>query len=349
MNRPSERHAAPLQASHPHHEPLEERRGLRAALALGIPMLLALVGYGPLLAYRSDLPDRVASHYDASGTPDGSMTLGSFVGVTSVLIAVGVICCVATALHRPARGALSAIGAFVGGLVGALGAGILATTVITHRDLTDWRAAEGGVASVLITIVAALAVGALAAGLAARITPDDRVHVDRSATPTIQLGADEQAVWSTTLHSRPLLMLAATIAVVGVVIAVGVDLVIGVILLAASLPAAALATIRVRVDRTGLRVHFGPLPRPSMHVSVADIAEATVIDVRPKEWGGWGYRGSLKLMQRAAVVLRAGPGIRVDLVDGKVFAVTADDAKTGAALLNAQVRRHHDSGSLADH
>jgi len=35
-------------------------------------------------------------------------------------------------------------------------------------------------------------------------------------------------------------------------------------------------------------------------------------------------------------VLRSGPGIRVDLRDGRVFAVTVDDAATGAAVLERE-------------
>jgi len=69
------------------------------------------------------------------------------------------------------------------------------------------------------------------------------------------------------------------------------------------------------------------------------IESASVIDVRPMEWGGWGYRGMLTLMRQAAVVLRAGPGIRVDLADGRVFVVTVDDPETGVALLNAEIAR----------
>ena len=44
-------------------------------------------------------------------------------------------------------------------------------------------------------------------------------------------------------------------------------------------------------------------------------------------------------MRRAAVVLRAGPGIRIDLHDGKVFAVTIDDPDNPARLLNAEASR----------
>ena len=88
-----------------------------------------------------------------------------------------------------------------------------------------------------------------------------------------------------------------------------------------------------------LHVAYGRLPWPRTHIAVEDIESASVVDIRPMEWGGWGYRGSLKLMQRAAVVHRAGPGIRVDLRNGKVFAVTIDDPETAVAVLNAEAAR----------
>ena len=46
----------------------------RAVLGAGIPAAVVGMGLGPYLAYRSDLPDRVASHFGISGRADGSMT-----------------------------------------------------------------------------------------------------------------------------------------------------------------------------------------------------------------------------------------------------------------------------------
>ena len=44
----------------------------RAALGAGIPVAVVAMGLIPFLVYRSDLPDRVASHYGISGRPDAS-------------------------------------------------------------------------------------------------------------------------------------------------------------------------------------------------------------------------------------------------------------------------------------
>jgi hypothetical protein len=53
-------------------------------------------------------------------------------------------------------------------------------------------------------------------------------------------------------------------------------------------------------------------------------------EVDPRRYGGWGYRGSLRLYRRAALNLRKGAGLRLELHDGRVFVVTVDDADTAS-------------------
>ena len=58
---------------------------------------------------------------------------------------------------------------------------------------------------------------------------------------------------------------------------------------------------------------WGPDPVGLAPSSLEDIVQVTVLDVRPLQWGGWGYRGSVRLFHQAAWVLHRGPGIRLDL------------------------------------
>jgi len=106
----------------------------------------------------------------------------------------------------------------------------------------------------------------------------------------------------------------------------------------------ALGWIRVSVDARGLRIRYGLLPRPVTSVPLDDIRRAERIDLAPFQWGGWGYRGSRKAFSRAAVVLRGGDAIRLQLTDGSEFAVTVDDASTGAAVLADLLARKQISG-----
>ena len=62
----------------------------------------------------------------------------------------------------------------------------------------------------------------------------------------------------------------------------------------------------------------------------------------PMEHGGWGYRGSLRLTQRAAVVVRSGLALRLELQGGKRLSITVDDAGTAARLINGFVNRRTD-------
>ena len=136
-----------------------------------------------------------------------------------------------------------------------------------------------------------------------------------------------------------------------VLIAIGVILAVSARSLVGAIPAAllllvylAFGWIRVSVDVRGLRIRYGLLPRPVTSVPLGDIRRVERIDLAPLEWGGWGYRGSRKAFGRAAVVLRSGDAIKLQLTDGSEFAVTVDDAATGAALLSDLLARRQISG-----
>jgi hypothetical protein len=310
----------------------------RLALGVGVPMLFIALAYVPYFLVRSDLPDRLASHFDMSGTPDGSMTVTSFLLVTGALLAVGLVLCVSTAIRRPAEASLASTAGFLGGFLGTLGAAILASTAVTQRGLDDWHEAGDAGWTLLFTLVSATAGGTLAAWLTTQINDPD-TPAAAPVAPVMDLADGESAVWLASLRSVPLLLLGIATSIIGLILISTTNWVVGAAIILASIPLTALATLHVRADRSGLRITYGWLPWPSTHVALADIETAQVIDVRPREWGGWGYRGSLKLMRKAAVVHRAGPGIRLDLDNGKVFVVTIDDADTGVALLNALRQR----------
>jgi hypothetical protein len=137
-----------------------------------------------------------------------------------------------------------------------------------------------------------------------------------------------------------------------VLIAIGVVVAVSARSAAGALPSAVLLLvylafgwIRVSVDARGVRIRYGLLPRPVTSVPLDQIGQAERIDLRPLEWGGWGYRGSRKAFRRAAVVLRSGDAIKLKLTDGSEFAVTVDDAATGVALLAGLLAGKDVSGS----
>ncbi len=102
----------------------------------------------------------------------------------------------------------------------------------------------------------------------------------------------------------------------------GVGLVVGVAGLV-------LSSLEVTVTPTALTVAFGPLRWPRRVIALADVVDASAIMVEPMEWGGWGYRW-IPWARASAAVIRRGPGIALQLADGRRFAVTVDDAVAGA-------------------
>jgi hypothetical protein len=91
--------------------------------------------------------------------------------------------------------------------------------------------------------------------------------------------------------------------------------------------------VRVRVDTEKITIRVGGWPNWTMALWVAEIGRVETIDLRPMEWGGWGYRGSLRWFRRAAVVVRGGPAILLHLKSGKRLAVTVDRADAGCEAI----------------
>ena len=102
---------------------------------------------------------------------------------------------------------------------------------------------------------------------------------------------------------------------------------------------ALMGSLRVSVNERALQIRYGQLGWPRQRIALDRIRAAEPFDLVPIDHEGWGYRGSLRLFGRAAVVVRAGPALRLELEGNKRFAVTVDDAETAARLINAFVSR----------
>jgi hypothetical protein len=151
--------------------------------------------------------------------------------------------------------------------------------------------------------------------------------------PTAGLAPGARAMWvgtSRTLWAAPLAI---------ILFAIGLALQFrvpgtGLLLLAVGAAFLLFTSIRVTVDRNGVRIAYGLLGWPVQRIALAEIQQASMLQVKPMEWGGWGYRGSMKLMRRAAIVLRAGEGIRLELAGQRTLVITVDDAEQGAGVIN---------------
>ena len=126
-------------------------------------------------------------------------------------------------------------------------------------------------------------------------------------------------------------------------VAAVVAAVVGALWLVATSALVALAVLLVGAVHVTVGVHgvrvASPVGWPAVTVPLDQIASARAIDLRPVDWGGWGYRGSLRLAGRAAWVVRRGEALELRLAGDRTFAVTVDGAVEAAAVVNALLDR----------
>ena len=170
---------------------------------------------------------------------------------------------------------------------------------------SGWQEATLSPWALILWIGGSLVVGSAAAWLASSFPSADDPGTG-TAPPTMDLAPGERAFWTATLSARwPLLLGLVTVLVV-----LGLTQLVepwfALVLLAPALITTTFSRIRVTADRSGLTVRYGFLGWPGTFVPLSRIATAQAIDVRPTEWGGWGYRGNLTVMQPC----RRGPARR---------------------------------------
>ncbi|MGZ9928520.1 DUF1648 domain-containing protein [Streptomyces sp. NC-S4] len=299
-----------------------------AAWAAGILALLALVP----LAARRGFEDLLATHWNASGEPDGAHPLWAVVLVPAAIWAVLVTGAVFWRAARRWRGAVLVS-------CGVLLAGAQVSIVRANLSHADWHEADPVTVGAVSTVVAAGAaglVGVLASGRRASTA-------SRGQGPRMDIPAGERRVWLASAENRWLYLLAA-VPGVGAPAAQLVEFgdrtapmwLLTVPFVFASVSVLACASVRVRVTERGMDVAFGPLGWPVRRWDAADIEWARAENRRPAQVGGWGYRLSglgttVMLRSGACLVIRA---------RGKNFAVSVDDAERGAALLNSLAGAH---------
>jgi hypothetical protein len=97
--------------------------------------------------------------------------------------------------------------------------------------------------------------------------------------------------------------------------------------------------VRVRVDRDCMEVRCGHIGVPRRRIPLEQVDSAQIVPwISPRNWGGWGYRWRPEM--GTAVVVRRGPGLVLDLGDGRRFTVTVDDAEGAVRAISARLRAH---------
>lgn len=300
---------------------------LRKSLAL-VLMAVPLVAVAIAFAL-TDLPDPVPTHWNASGVVDGTTGRVPFLLINLAVSAAAALAAVAFARTERPRYGLAA-SAFTAYLVGS----IAVLTALLASGAAGAQEAELPAWALALAITVSLLGPALVWLLWPAPGPLGQDEGPDADLPRLELGDHERVVYVTEVRSRGFAWLAAGCALVGLGIAITADVLIGVSVLAAAVAGALLQRATVRIDRMGLRITFGPGVR--IRVPLDEIRQAAPEQLRPMEWGGWGYR---VLPNRRAVILRSGPGLVLDLTNGSRFAVTLDHPDEAAAVLNGLLHR----------
>ncbi|MER6129891.1 DUF1648 domain-containing protein [Streptomyces sp. NPDC001795] len=291
------------------------------------------------------LPDRLATHWTfGRSTPDGSMPLWA-ASLIPVLIWFALAATVVLVLRRtadaaPAAGRPWTATALLSG--GVLLGGVQASVVRANLDRTDWHQAHRPTAWIVATLAAAVVAGVAGwfVSTRGRVAPASTRPDPRE--PALEIPEGQRLVWfSRTTNpwlrllaaGTGLMAVAAVVALVSGLAGPGEGCVLFALCALTSVVLAGCAAVQARVSERGLEVAFGPLGWPVRRWAATDIESARAENRTPAQVGGWGYRLS---GLGTTVMLRSGECLVIRIRGRRnEFAVSVDDAKRGAALLNA--------------
>jgi hypothetical protein len=304
--------------------------------ALGLVLAAGVVVW----SWRDSLPDPVASHWGATGTPDRFMSIAALLAAAVLLALVCAALFGAIALWWGQTALTRRLAAAATVWIGALSAALLVTTTAAQRGLDDASASALPGAALAVSIVVSLALGAVAAFLVPGDAPAPAASTPIPADAArLDLADGERAVWLVRVGGGTGLVIGAAAIVMTAVLAVALQawamLMVPVLLTGLF---AAMFAFTVRVDSTGLSVR-SVVGWPGSHVPADEVLRASVTRVdRPLvEYGGYGWRTGRG--GRVGVVLRRGEALLVERTGERSFLVTVDDAARGAALLNTVAER----------
>jgi hypothetical protein len=108
----------------------------------------------------------------------------------------------------------------------------------------------------------------------------------------------------------------------GVVVAIIATILLWTVLLLAA--RVVVRVIRDVPEEPVLEIVYGIGIRLTQRFTKSEIASVKEIVINPWTSGGWGYRGSLRLMKQAALITRKGPGLELGLSGNRRFRVSVD-------------------------
>jgi len=318
------------------------KRALSAALVP--PVTIALVAEVLLLAWWSNLPERLATHFRGWGQADGFTDRSSLIWLVllgpAITLVMTTLMLVSSRDLRAGR-PLVAVASGVGSLIACTGAAV----VSINHGLADAHDARLRWPWLLVVIVVGIGAGAVSVWWLPHPQDVDAAAPPPPDTPRITVQDGQRISWAGTATMPRALsagLALLPIAIIGVVTAfqprnwlipVIIGVVLGVLLfILTAFP------IRVLIDDTGLTVR-GLMALGRRHIPIAQVAQAQSLTVGwLNRFGGIGYRiGSAGV----GIIPRPGAVIAVTRGDGSCLAVGVDGADEAAAVLNTLAARAH--------
>ena len=302
---------------------------VRRAVLLGVPVVALLVVLGTSVALAGRLPTRIPSNWHGR-TPTDTMALAPYTAVFALLtLGLGLLMDV---LRRRVGEPVSQR------VLGAAGVGVPAGLAALHVGILRSVPAqqppyELPLGAVLVAGLVLLAASALGAAI---VQPVERRGAPIDHEP-LRIAPGEAVVW-TGSSSAPTWSW-ALVAVVGGA-AVGLLIVdlpwAALLLVVLGVAVTTLLQATVTIGPAGVAARLGPLRMVRFHIALQDVADVHAEMVDPLAYGGWGLRW---LPGVRGLILRSGPGLRIEQVDGPDLVVTVDGAAEAAGVLQAHMDR----------
>lgn len=325
--------------------PQEQRvRTAHLGVCWAVLAVLAVVYLAVAVLVADDLPSQVPVHFGVDGVADGWLAPGiALVAFGLFGLGLPVLLLVVFAVGEWWRGSSAR---FTTALVCAVAVGLVALFAALL-----WSAAGGGGLTVLergpdgtaeVRMSAGLLLGPLAVAvgvglLVAALLPAPLPQPEPQVAEPLPISPSDRVSWFGRARSAQPVILALLAGVLGVVFAVLVSgqwwLWLVVLLLLLLVPATTI--FRVTVDGDGLTWRSA-LGIPRGRVALEDVADVSVVQVRPGDYGGYGVRS---VPGATAIVTRHGPALRVAREAGRTFIITVDDAMAAASVLEGLRRR----------
>jgi hypothetical protein len=288
---------------------------------------MVAVGLVPLVLGWSHMPDPVATHWGFDGVPNGYMPLMAVPLLMVFMVAVGLL---TTSLFR-IEGRPTAEAFAMVGLMGGLGVVLMTSLVYLNWDVATWEEAGPFIWWHLLGILAGAAVGGFLGYSLGKGWYPMPVGESHAAGPVVDISDDEVVSWVGSCSVKWPMLILGPFAVVFFLMR---DwwMVMGFVFIVLAM---LFSRVFISINDDWLEIRLGGGMR-ARRIAIDKVQSARAIDLEPAAWGGWGWRVT---SGASAIVLRRGDAIEVTFDNGRRFAVTVDDAATGAALLSGLVAR----------